>query len=122
MCHRADRTQPALARGAEAWRSISHLSLNYLSLKDAEDGQGANALREMLRLYIDAADRPAQKQVEGVLSTTVEPIICRLESQDGSPSFVEWRLAPSFTTLLRRRGRLRIWCCSRRVFSPICLD
>lgn len=72
--------QPALAQGAEAWRLISHLSLNYLSLKDAENGQGANALREMLRLYIDAADRPAQKQVEGVLSTTVEPIIRRLES------------------------------------------
>jgi type VI secretion system protein ImpG len=72
--------QPALAHGAEAWRLISHLSLNYLSLKDSENGQGANALREMLRLYIDAADRPAQKQVEGVLSTTVEPIIRRLES------------------------------------------
>ena len=41
--------QPALAHGAEAWRLISHLSLNYLSLKDSENGQGANALREMLR-------------------------------------------------------------------------
>jgi type VI secretion system protein ImpG len=58
---------------------ISHLSLNYLSLKDAENDEGANALREMLRLYIDASDRPAQKLVEGVISTTVQPIIRRLE-------------------------------------------
>jgi type VI secretion system protein ImpG len=72
--------QPALAQGAEAWRLISHLSLNYLSLKDSENGEGANTLRELLRLYVDASDRPAQKQIEGVISTTVEPIIRRLET------------------------------------------
>jgi type VI secretion system protein ImpG len=72
--------QPALAQGAEAWRLISHLSMNYLSLKDSENGEGANALREMLRLYIDASDRPGQKMVEGVISTTVQPIIRRLET------------------------------------------
>src|SRR5258707_529284 len=72
--------RPALAQGAEAWRLISHLSLNYLSLKDSENGQGANALREMLGLYADSSDRPAQKLVEGVISTTVEPIIRRLET------------------------------------------
>ena len=71
--------QPALAQGAEAWRLISHLSMNYLSLKDSENGEGANALREMLRLYIDASDRPARKLIEGVVSTTVQPIIRRLE-------------------------------------------
>jgi type VI secretion system protein ImpG len=72
--------RPALAQGAESWRLISHLSLNYLSLKDSENGQGANALREMLGLYIDSSDRLAQKLVEGVISTTVEPIIRRLET------------------------------------------
>ncbi len=72
--------RPALAQGAEAWRLISHLSLNYLSLKDSENGEGANALREMLGLYVDSSDRPARKLVEGVISTTVEPIIRRLET------------------------------------------
>ena len=62
--------RPALAQGAEAWRLISHLSLNYLSLKNSENGEGANALREMLGLYVDSSDRPAQKLVEGVISTT----------------------------------------------------
>ena len=72
--------QPALAQGAEAWRLISHLSLNYLSLKDSENDEGANALREMLRLYIDSSDRPSEKLIEGVISTVVEPIIRRLET------------------------------------------
>jgi len=49
-------------------------------LKDSENSQGANALREMLGLYVDSSDRPAQKLVEGVISTTVEPIIRRLET------------------------------------------
>jgi type VI secretion system protein ImpG len=72
--------QPALAQGAEAWRLISHLSLNYLSLKDSENGEGANALREILQLYIDRSDRLAQKLVEGVISTAVQPIVRRLET------------------------------------------
>jgi type VI secretion system protein ImpG len=38
-------------RGA-AWRFVSHLSLNYLSLVDAGDGQAAAALREILGLYL----------------------------------------------------------------------
>jgi type VI secretion system protein ImpG len=72
--------QPALAQGAEAWRLISHLSLNYLSLRDSENGEGANALREILHLYIDRSDRLAQKLVEGVISTAVQPIVRRLET------------------------------------------
>jgi type VI secretion system protein ImpG len=72
--------QPPLAQGAEAWRLISHLSLNYLSLKDSKNGEGANALREILYLYIDRSDRLAQKLVEGVISTTVQPIVRRLET------------------------------------------
>jgi type VI secretion system protein ImpG len=72
--------QPSLAQGAEAWRLISHLSLNYVSLKDSENGEGANALREMLRLYVDSSDRPSQKLIEGVVSTVVQPISRRLET------------------------------------------
>ena len=70
--------QPALAQGADSWRLISHLSLNYLSLRDSPNGEGANALREMLRLYVDRNDRYAHKLIEGVVSTKVEPIIRRM--------------------------------------------
>ena len=47
--------RPPLKRRA-AWRLISHLSLNHLSLADYEDG--ADALREILKLY-DFADSAA---------------------------------------------------------------
>ncbi|WP_265182822.1 type VI secretion system baseplate subunit TssF [Pseudomonas aeruginosa] len=42
------RPRASRAHDASAWRLISQLSLNYLSL--AERGQGAAALRELLRL------------------------------------------------------------------------
>ena len=40
-----------LADGAIAWRAISHLSLNYLSLVNATQREGAAALRDLLELY-----------------------------------------------------------------------
>ena len=40
-----------LADGAIAWRAISHLSLNYLSLVNATEQEGAAALRDLLELY-----------------------------------------------------------------------
>jgi type VI secretion system protein ImpG len=50
---------------------ISHLSLNYLSLVDSNNGAGAGAasLRELLTLYADLTDSAHRKQIEGVRST-----------------------------------------------------
>lgn len=57
--------RPALRRGVQ-WRLISHLSLNYLSLVEQEDGNGPDALREILRLY-DFADSPStRRQIDGI--------------------------------------------------------
>ena len=44
------RPRPTLAQGDAAWRLISHLSLNYLSIADSDQGEGAQALREMVGL------------------------------------------------------------------------
>ena len=47
--------------GGAPWRFISHLALNYLSLLDANEREGAAALREMLELYAAAhRSRPGQ--------------------------------------------------------------
>ncbi len=53
-------------RKDNAWRLVSHLNLNHLSLVDAQDG--AEALREILRLYDfrDAAE--TQAMIDSVLS------------------------------------------------------
>jgi type VI secretion system protein ImpG len=58
------RPRPSRAHDASAWRLISQLSLNYLSL--TEQGQGAAVLRELLRLYGDPSDSALQLQIEGL--------------------------------------------------------
>ncbi|WP_426160800.1 type VI secretion system baseplate subunit TssF [Pseudomonas sp. DWR1-3-2b2] len=69
---------PSFAEGETAWRLVSHLSLNYLSLLDQDKEQGASALREMLRLYCRIEDEAAHKQIEGLRSVTAESIVRRL--------------------------------------------
>jgi type VI secretion system protein ImpG len=72
------RPKPSRAHGDIAWRLISHLALNYLSITSAKDGGGAAGLREILSLYADATDVATHKQIEGVRSVTSTPIIRRL--------------------------------------------
>jgi len=62
--------------GEFAWRLISHLSLNYLSLTD--DGEGASALRDILRLYGDSNNLQIRKQIDGVKSVQHRPITRRV--------------------------------------------
>jgi type VI secretion system protein ImpG len=52
-----DPKRPQVASGRFTWRLISHLSLNYLSLLDSSPSTGAEALRDILKLYADPADR-----------------------------------------------------------------
>jgi type VI secretion system protein ImpG len=75
-----------LAEGALAWKLVSHLSLNYLSLQDASPEQGAAALREMLRLYFAAGEAGAQRQLEGLRSVASRPSVRRLP-MDGPLAF-----------------------------------
>jgi type VI secretion system protein ImpG len=63
------------AHGDVSWRLISHLSLNYVSLMDAEEGRGAAALREMLALYAELGDASTRKQIAGVRSVRSEAAI-----------------------------------------------
>jgi len=71
---------PACMEGEVAWRAISHLSLNYLSLADSPDGQGAAALRDLLKLYADAHEQHTRKQIEGVVSIAARPLTRRVPS------------------------------------------
>jgi len=72
------RQSPAF--GDTAWKLISHLSLNYLSLVEqgADAGAGAGLLRDMLALYADANDAAARRQVEGVRSISYAPVVRRI--------------------------------------------
>lgn len=72
------RPSPAQLSGEVAWRLISHLSLNYLSLVNNDQRQGAAALREMLKLYADISDPAVRKQAEGVHAVESEPVVRRV--------------------------------------------
>jgi type VI secretion system protein ImpG len=67
-----------LAAGAMAWRAVSLLSLNYLSLLDANEREGAAALRELLQLYAVNAEPAAPRQIEGVRSVAARAVTRRL--------------------------------------------
>lgn len=79
----AGPTKPkaSFAEKETAWKLISHLSLNYLSLIDSDEEHGAVALRDMLMLYADKNNSVIQKQIEGVVSISSKPILRRIEGQ-----------------------------------------
>jgi len=63
------------------WRLISHLSLNHLSLTGGPEG--ADALREILRLH-DHVDSPeTQAKLAGIRSVTSQRVIRRLPADVG---------------------------------------
>ena len=72
------RPSPVMLSGEIGWRLISHLSLNYLSLLNNDQRQGAAAIRELLGLYADASEASVRKQVEGVRSIDSAPVVRRV--------------------------------------------
>ncbi len=64
----------SFAEGDFAWRAISHLALNYLSLSDTDERSGAGALRDLLKLYANPGDEMVRKQIEGVKSVVARPV------------------------------------------------
>jgi type VI secretion system protein ImpG len=72
--------KPSHAEGEIAWRLISHLSLNYLSIADTDERQGAAAMRDLLTLYGDLSEPHVRKQIEGVRNVFVRPISRRVHS------------------------------------------
>jgi len=78
--------RPSRAEGEIAWRTINHLSLNYLSLTNTDNGTGVSALRDILRLYSDANDLQISKQIDGIKSISCKPINRRIKTS-GSIAF-----------------------------------
>lgn len=65
----------SIAQGDMAWRLLSHLSLNYLTLIDTDQQKGAAALRELLSLYAAPGDGNARKQIAGMSAIRSAPAI-----------------------------------------------
>ena len=75
------RPRPSLGQGDTAWRLISHLSLNYLSIADNDANNSGAALREMLGTYVPAGDKVLEKQLEGLSSVSTRPIVRRMADE-----------------------------------------
>ncbi|UGB39143.1 type VI secretion system baseplate subunit TssF [Frateuria soli] len=76
----AGPTKPraSVASGETAWRLVSHLQLNYVSLLGEGNAEGAAALREMLTLYCDEFDPAARRQIDGIKTVTSQSIVRRI--------------------------------------------
>ena len=66
--------RPALKHEA-LWRLVSHLSLNHLSLADSQEG--ADALREILKLYDFADSAETRAMIDGLLSVRTRRVVGR---------------------------------------------
>ncbi|MEM1156611.1 MAG: type VI secretion system baseplate subunit TssF, partial [Pseudomonadota bacterium] len=75
------RPHATLAQGDAAWKLISHLSLNYLSIAGEGKEGGAEALRELLGIYAPLGNRITEKQLEGIVSVTSRPIVRRMSDE-----------------------------------------
>jgi type VI secretion system protein ImpG len=69
--------RPALKRGA-LWQLISHLSLNHLSLSDYQEG--ADALREILKLYDFRDSAETRAMIDGIDSVRCRRVVGRAGS------------------------------------------
>jgi type VI secretion system protein ImpG len=67
--------RPPLSSG-RLWRLLSHLSLNHLSISGGE--QGANALRDMLRLYDWGDQEESRSIIEGIVSIESRRALARV--------------------------------------------
>lgn len=75
------RPRPTLAHGDTAWRLISHLSLNYLSIAETDKGGGPSALRELIGLYAPLGDRALEQQLEGIVGVSSRSIVRRMSDE-----------------------------------------
>lgn len=78
VVHGPSRPYSPVFKGGAEWRFVNLLTLNYLSLVDTDQREGATVLREMLQLYAVSSDTSVLRQIEGVRSLKTEPVVRRL--------------------------------------------
>lgn len=71
------RPRTQITTGDYVWRIINHLSLNFLSLIDEDQDEGAAALRELLQLYAKG-DTVGERYINGLLAVSAKAVTRRL--------------------------------------------
>ena len=71
-------TRAPFANNERAWRLIRLLSYNYLALTELTDQEGAQALRNMLELFVVHQDDLSKRQIKALLSTELKAVTRRI--------------------------------------------
>jgi type VI secretion system protein ImpG len=74
--------------GRHSWELINHLALNFQTLIDSNEKEGAAALRNLLLLYLGPNQKELRRQVEGLRSASVKPITRRVPT-DGPITYAQ---------------------------------
>jgi len=65
-------------RGQLLWQLVSSLTLNYMSLSDLPDGRGAEAIRDLLKLFVSQDQNVMLRQIEGLQSIQSKRVVRRV--------------------------------------------
>ncbi len=69
---------PMFAVRENAWRLIRQIGFNHLPLADISHREGAQGLRDMLRLFVRDEDEVMNKQILALIGSQIKPTIQRL--------------------------------------------
>ncbi|MGF6820189.1 type VI secretion system protein ImpG [Paraburkholderia atlantica] len=78
LVHAPSAPRAPYASGETAWRLIRQLSFNYMPLAELDHGDGGQALRNMLGLFIAPGEREQARQIEALVGARTEPVVRRL--------------------------------------------
>ncbi|MGO4413755.1 type VI secretion system protein ImpG [Cupriavidus sp. OV038] len=78
LVHAPSAPRAPYASDEAAWRLIRQLSFNYMPLSELDHGEGAQALRNMLRLFVTSSEREQIAQVESLVGAKTQPVVSRL--------------------------------------------
>lgn len=70
--------RPPFAERELAWRLIRQLNFNHLPLADVDHRQGAQGLRDLLRLFAAAGNDAQSRQIDSLVGSRIEPVTRRL--------------------------------------------
>lgn len=82
LVHPLSAPRSPYASGEAAWRLIRQLSLNYMPLSKLNSGEGGQALRNILRLFVAPGDREQSRQIEALVDAVSEPVVKRLPGEE----------------------------------------
>lgn len=83
LADQESRTAHGTGQGPRLWQLINCLSFNHLGLTDRHAGDAAAGLRDVLSLFADLSDSITERQVQGLIGTSIRPVTRSVKCPDG---------------------------------------